>query len=163
MRYLEATLLLIFGMNSTAASAESAVIPGASFLWHEVSLTLSAGGDYHSAQDRMVDAVEGVFAEYQDKLELQHQRMERTLNLPVDMPRPQSRLRFTQSGLEILIRYPVTREKAAEIDDRITRALLDVMGEEPQVKSVGSPTPSMPPPPASPTDNTPPSSPRPPH
>jgi small-conductance mechanosensitive channel len=129
-------------------------IPGANFLWHEVTLTLSAEGDYRVAQSRMMEAVEGVFSEYREKLELQHQRMERTLNLPIDMPRPQSRLRFMQNGLEVTIRYPVTREKAADIDDRITRALLDVMDEEPRVKSVGSPEPSMPPPTAGPSSNT---------
>jgi hypothetical protein len=64
------------------------------------------------------------------------------------MPRPQNRLRFTQTVLEVVIRYPVTSEKAAEIDDRVTRALLDVMGGEPRVKSVGSPAPSMPSPPS---------------
>lgn len=122
-------------------------IPGANFLWHEVTLTLAADGDYHTAQKRMMDAVNAVFDGYRDKLEFQHQRMERMLNLPVEMPRPQNRLRFTQTGLEVVIRYPVTSEKAAEIDERITRALLDVMDQEPHVKSVGSPAPSMPPPP----------------
>jgi hypothetical protein len=39
------------------------------------------------------------------------------------------------------VRYPVTRENAAEIDDKITRALLDVMGTEPNLKSVGAPAP----------------------
>lgn len=123
-------------------------IPGANFLWHEVTLTLSLDGDYHRAQKRMIDAVNRVFEGYRGNLEQQHQRMERTLNLPVDMPRPQNRLRFTQTGLEVVIRYPVTSEKAAEIDDRVTRALLDVMGGESRVKSVGSPAPSMPSPPS---------------
>ena len=35
----------------------------------------------------------------------------------------------------------MTRENAAEIDDKITRALLNVMEKEPNLKSVGAPAP----------------------
>jgi hypothetical protein len=92
----------------------------------------------------MVDAVEKVFDEYRDKLEMQHQRMERSLDVPIDMPRPENRIRFTPNGLEVNLRYAVTGEKEPEIDDRITRPLLDVMDEEPQLRSASSPPTSVP-------------------
>jgi len=92
----------------------------------------------------MIGAVNVVYAKYRDNFEQQHRRMESSLNLPVEIPQPQLRMRFTQSGPEVIIRYPVTREKATEIDDQVTRALLDVMHSEPQVKSVGAPTQSTP-------------------
>jgi small-conductance mechanosensitive channel len=113
-------------------------IPGANFLWHEVTLTLSPEGDFRAAQKKMMDAVDGVFAKYRENFEQQHRRMETTLNVPVDMPQPQLRMRFTQSGPEVMIRYPVTRDKATEVDDQITRALLDVMHAAPTVKSVAT-------------------------
>ena len=113
-------------------------IPGANFLWHEVTLTLSPDGDFRAAQKKMMDAVDGVFAKYRENFEQQHRRMETTLNVPVDMPQPQLRMRFTQSGPEVMIRYPVTRDKATEVDDQITRALLDVMHAAPTVKSVAT-------------------------
>ncbi len=121
-------------------------IPGANFLWHEVTLTLSGDSDFREAQRRMMEAVNGVFGKYRANFEQQHQRMESTLNVPVEMPQPQLRMRFTQSGPEVIIRYPVTREKATEVDDQITRALLDVMHSEAQVKSVATTTPTPAPP-----------------
>jgi small-conductance mechanosensitive channel len=113
-------------------------IPGANFLWHEVTLTLSPDGDFRAAQKKMMEAVDGVFAKYRENFEQQHRRMETTLNMPVDMPQPQLRMRFAQSGPEVMIRYPVTRDKATEVDDQITRALLDVMHAAPTVKSVAT-------------------------
>lgn len=115
-------------------------IPGTDFRWHEVTLTLATDSDYTLLEKRILAAVNTVFATYRGSLEQQYRSMERTLNLPVEMPAPQSRLRFTQSSLEMIIRYPVTREHTADIDDQITRALLDVMKTEPEVKSVGSPS-----------------------
>ncbi|MGH9763042.1 MAG: hypothetical protein ACREAC_19635 [Blastocatellia bacterium] len=117
-------------------------IPGANFQWHEVTLTLSTESDYHAVERRMLDSVNKVFATYRDKLEEQHRRMERSVNLSIDAPRPMTRMRFTQSGIEVVIRYPVTRENAADVDDRITHALLEVMGKESAVKAVGTPSQS---------------------
>jgi small-conductance mechanosensitive channel len=101
-------------------------IRGANLFWHEVTLVLKAGKNYQEVEKQMLAAVDKVFADYREKVEQQYRYMERALNISLDMPRPQSRLRVTQGGLEIVIRYPVERDNAAEIDDRITRALLDV-------------------------------------
>lgn len=116
-------------------------VPGINYLWHEIAITLTGRADYHSIEDRIMNEVNGVFRDYSDKMEQQHERMERALNFSIAPPKPLSRLRFTQSGLEIIVRYPVTRDNAIEIDDRITRALLGVMEYEPTLKSVGVPTP----------------------
>jgi small-conductance mechanosensitive channel len=113
-------------------------IPGTNFSWHEVTLTLATDSDYGVLEKRILKAVDAVFATYRDNLEQQYRSMEQTLNLSVEMPHPQSRLRFTQSALEMIIRYPVTSEHTAEIDDQITRALLNVMKSEPEVKAVAS-------------------------
>jgi hypothetical protein len=42
-----------------------------------------------------------------------------------------------------VIRYPLELEKAAEVDDRITRALLDAIEREPKLKLVGTVTPNL--------------------
>jgi hypothetical protein len=114
-------------------------IPGTNFRWHEVTLTLATDSDYGLLEKRILKAVDVVFATYRENMEQQYRSMEQSLNLKVEMPHPQSRLRFTQSELEMTVRYPVTRDHLAEIDDQITRALLDVMKSEPEVRSVGSP------------------------
>ena len=118
-------------------------IPGTSFLWHEVSLTLAPESDYGLAEKRVLGAVEKVFADYRERIEQQYREMERTLNIPATVPRPRSRLRLTQTGLEVVIRYPVELESATEIDDRITRELLKSLEQPPRLRLVGSGTPNI--------------------
>jgi small-conductance mechanosensitive channel len=118
-------------------------IPGTNFVWHEVTLTLAPQTDYHLAEERMLSAVEKVYAGYHERIEQQHRQMERSLNVSVAVPRPQSRVRLSQSGLEVVIRYPIELEKAAEIDDKITRELLDALEQRPRLKLVGSGTPNI--------------------
>src|SRR5215472_6098047 len=117
-------------------------IPGTSFVWHEVSLTLAPETDYATAEKRILGAVEKVFADYRDKIEEQYRLMENAYSLGVDLPEPKSRLHLTQSGLEVVIRYPLELEHSAEIDDEITRALLDALEKPPKLKLVGSGTPN---------------------
>jgi small-conductance mechanosensitive channel len=119
-------------------------IPGTNFGWHEITLTLAPETDYQMAEQRLVGAVSAVFAEYQQAFERQRRNMERTLSsISVGDFGPQSRLRLTASGLEVVIRYPVEMERAAELDDRITRELLNAMAREPRLKMAGSETPSV--------------------
>jgi hypothetical protein len=49
---------------------------------------------------------------------------------------------FTGNGLEAVIRYPVTLQNASEIDDRITRELLDAL-KNLQQKSAAQGTPTL--------------------
>jgi small-conductance mechanosensitive channel len=118
-------------------------IPGTNFVWHEVTLTLAPQTDYHLAEQRMLSAVEKVYAGYRERIEQQHRQMERSLNVAVPVPRPQSRVRLSQSGLEVVIRYPIELENAAEIDDKITRQLLDALEQRPKLKLVGTGTPNI--------------------
>lgn len=118
-------------------------IPGTSFQWHEVSLILAPESDYRIAERRIVGAVETVYAEYHEHIEQQHRQMEETLNVTVPVPRPHSRLQLTQNGLEVVIRYPVEMDTAAEIDDKITRELLKALEKPPRLRLVGSGTPNI--------------------
>jgi small-conductance mechanosensitive channel len=113
-------------------------IPGTNFLWHEVTLALGPESNYREVEQGMMDAVTGVLAEYHDKIEMQRRNMERSLySLRGSSFDPESRLRMTPSGVELVIRYPVELGNAAEIDDRVTRALIDTIGREPKLKLVG--------------------------
>lgn len=114
-------------------------IPGTNFLWHEVTLTIGPESNYRQVEQRMLDAVNKVLAEYHEKMEMQRRNMERTLySVRGSSFDPESRLRLTQSGLEVVIRYPVELGNAAEIDDRITRELLETIGHEPKLRLVGT-------------------------
>ena len=118
-------------------------IPGTNFVWHEVTLILSPESDYHQAEDRLLDAVQKVYSTYSSKIEEQHRHMEQSFALAVDVPQPKSRLRLTQTGLEVVIRYPLELERSAEIDDQIIRELLIALQKPPKLKLVGSGTPNI--------------------
>jgi len=114
-------------------------IPGTSFLWHEITLTLGPENDYRQVEQRMLEAVNRVYAEYREEMEIQRRSMERSLHtVGTASFVPESRVRLTGSGLEVVIRYPVELSNAAEIDDRVTRELLEAIGHEPRLRLLGA-------------------------
>jgi small-conductance mechanosensitive channel len=117
-------------------------IPGTNFLWHEITLTLDPKGNYRQVEQRMMEAVNKVFAEYRDKMEAQRRSVERSLNSSVAEFCPESRLHLTQTSLEVVIRYPVDLSSAGEIDNRVTRAILDALELDPNLRQqvAGGPT-----------------------
>jgi small-conductance mechanosensitive channel len=127
--------------NSVVFQAGSGLfkpIPGTSFLWHEITLTLSPEGNYRQVEQRLLDAVNSVYSEYRDRMEIQRRTMERSLRSARFLSlSPESRLRLTPSGLEVSIRYPVELGAAAEIDDRMTRELLEAIAREPRLRLLG--------------------------
>lgn len=118
-------------------------IPGTSFGWHEVTLILSPDTDYQLAEKRMLGAVENVYAGYRHKIEEQHRQVEKNFALPLEMPQPKSRLRLTQTGLEVIIRYPLELDRSSEVDDQVIRELLAALEKPPKLKLVGSGTPNI--------------------
>jgi small-conductance mechanosensitive channel len=119
-------------------------IPGTNFVWHEITLILPADSNYQPVEERLMDAVRKVYAEYQADMEAQRRRMEQSLTgVSIRPLGPESRLRLTQTGLEVVIRYPVVLDKAAAIDDEMTRALLDAIAREPRLRLVGTGTPNI--------------------
>jgi small-conductance mechanosensitive channel len=119
-------------------------IPGTNFVWHEITLILAADSNYHHVEEKLMDAVRKVYSQYQAEMEAQRQRMEQSLTgVSIRPLGPESRLRLTQSGLEVMIRYPVVLNNAAAIDDEMTRALLDAISHEPRLRLVGSGTPNI--------------------
>lgn len=119
-------------------------IPGTNFVWHEITLTLAPASNYRQVEERLMGAVEKVFAGYREHMEKQRRHVEKTLaSVTVESLAPQHRLRLTQTGLEVVIRYPVELENAARIDDRVARELLDAIEREPKLKLVGTGTPNI--------------------
>ncbi|HEX6466597.1 MAG TPA: mechanosensitive ion channel family protein, partial [Terriglobales bacterium] len=117
-------------------------IPGTNFIWHEITLTVAPESDYRAVEKRMLDAVNRVFAGYKDRMEFQRRKMEQTLGThSAYVLNPESRLHLTPAGMEITIRYPVELENAAEIDDKITRELLDATERQPKLRVIGSTSP----------------------
>ncbi len=100
-------------------------IPGTSFAWHEINLTLPTGTNFATARERLMSAVESGLADYKDEIARQHSAIEHAFEgNPGTGLRPTVQLQFTSAGLEALVRYPVALRHAAEIDERVTHAIL---------------------------------------
>lgn len=124
--------------NAVVFHPESGIfkqIPGTNFSWHEVLLTLASDSDYRQTEERMLKAVNKVFSSYRESMETQRRGMERaTHGLPAAPLQPESHLHLTATGTQVIVRYPVEVEQATEIDDRITREVLDATGRTPVVQ-----------------------------
>ena len=101
-----------------------------------MGLTLSPDSDYRLAETRLLGAVESVYSGYSKSIDEQHQRARDELHLQLPVPKPEGRLRLVDSGLEFVVRYPVEVHRASEIDDKVTRKLLDTIENEPKLKLV---------------------------
>jgi len=112
-------------------------LPGSNFAWRRISLTLNADVDYGLAEQRISAAITSVYETYKPELEKQHRVLESSLTIHIASTEPQTRLRLKQAGLEIVILYPVVLTRAAQIDDLMTRALLDAIEGEPRLRLVG--------------------------
>ena len=119
-------------------------IPGTSFVWHEVKVTLAPQGSYREVEQRMLAAVNKVYSEYRDRMEAQRLGMERALTaVRINNFSPESHLHFSGGGIEVIIRYPVELSHAAEIDDRVTRELLEAIERDPRLQLLGSSGPEI--------------------
>jgi small-conductance mechanosensitive channel len=118
-------------------------LPGSDYVWHEVALTLTPESDPDLAEQRLLAAVQHVFADYKEAVETQHAQISRSLHVDMGRPEPEGRLRFMDAGLEFIVRYPVELHHAAEIDERITRELLKVINHEPDLKVIAAGTPRI--------------------
>ena len=118
-------------------------IPGTNFLWHEITLTLDSKADYRQVEKRMLETVNKVFEEYKDRIEAQRRSVELSLNSSLRTFTPESRLHLTQTALEVVVRYPVELSNAAEIDDRITREIVDAIERDPKLRLQISAGPSI--------------------
>jgi len=103
-------------------------IPGVNLAWHEITLTLPANADYAAIKDELVATVTSVIADYHDEIARQTQAIQRAAssNTTGD-PQPQVQLRFSAASVDAVVRYPVQLTHAAEIDERVSRELLNVI------------------------------------
>ena len=103
-------------------------IAGVDLAWHDYTLSLPVGADYASLKDKLLDAVNKVLEDYREDIMRQTREIQRTSSSAVsDDAQPQVQLRFSADGVEAIVRYPVQLTHAAEIDERVSRELLNVI------------------------------------
>jgi small-conductance mechanosensitive channel len=118
-------------------------LPGTDYTWHEVVLELAPGGNHKSAQEKIGSAVSSVYENYRADIERQSGDIEHRVEFQLKSPNPESKLQFGDGGLELLVRYPVELRKEAEIDDHITRAIIEIISNDPDLKSAFSGSPKI--------------------
>ena len=103
-------------------------IPGVSFAWHDITLALPAEGDYESTKQKLFAAANEALAEYREEIQRQTRELQRTtLSSAGGDALPTVQLSYSAKGVDAHVRYPVQLAHAAEIDERMSRALLQVI------------------------------------
>jgi small-conductance mechanosensitive channel len=103
-------------------------IPGVNLSWHEITLSLPAVDDYAALKEALLAAVRKVTSEYHEEIVRQTKEIERTTaTLSVSEAASQVQMHLADGHMQALIRYPVHFEHAAEIDERVSAAVLKVI------------------------------------
>jgi small-conductance mechanosensitive channel len=118
-------------------------LPGSNYMWNELRLSLAPDCDYRLAEQRIVEVIGAVFSRFRESIQRDYHNVESNLNLRFESPRPQSRLQFTDAGIEMVVRYPVPLTASAQAADDITRRLIDTLNREPGIRFVAQSTPVL--------------------
>ncbi len=102
-------------------------LPGADYAWHEVAVTVSPTGKFNLVEAQLLEAVNGVYSGYSGELQRQLGATERRMDIPMQVPEPHGQLQYIDAGLEYVVRYPVGLNQASEVDEKITRKLLEML------------------------------------
>lgn len=103
-------------------------IPGINLAWHEMTVKLPADADYNALKARLLEVVNGVLEDFREELMRQTQEIQRTAHSSANGDaQPQVQLRFSASGVDAIVRYPVQLQHAAEIDERVSREVLNAI------------------------------------
>ena len=107
-------------------------IPGVTLSWHESTLDLPGVSDYAGLKERLLAAVAAVLAKYQDELTRQTREIERSTATVNGDSAAQVQMHLSDGRMVALIRYPVHGEHAAQIDEEVAQAVLDVIAKTPR-------------------------------
>jgi small-conductance mechanosensitive channel len=118
-------------------------IPGVSFAWHDITLALPPQRDYEPIKQQLFAAANEVLAEYREEIQRQTRELQRTtLSSAGGDALPTVQLSYSAKGVDAHVRYPVQLAHAAEIDERVSRALLQVISGLTPQGSDGAPATS---------------------
>jgi small-conductance mechanosensitive channel len=118
-------------------------LPGSNYMWNELRLTLAPDCDYRLAEQRVVEVINAVFSRFRDTIQRDYHNVESNLNVRFESPRPQSRMQFSDAGIEVVVRYPVPLQATAQAADEITRRLIDAINREPELRLVPQSNPAL--------------------
>ena len=118
-------------------------LPGTAYAWHEIAVMVAPTTDPAKLEHTLLDAVTSVYADYKHNIDRQHALVERILDASVAAPVPKAVLHYTETGLQLTVRYPVEIPHASDIDDKVTRKLMEVIDGDPDLKAAVTGTPAL--------------------
>src|SRR5579859_1218129 len=118
-------------------------IPGTEYTWHEVAVSLTPGSDYKLVQEHLAKPVESVYQRYRDRIERQLDRIDQSVGAQLKSPATEAKLQLAETGPELIVRYPVDIRNAAEIDDHVTRAVLEAVNGDSGLKGAVNGAPKI--------------------
>jgi small-conductance mechanosensitive channel len=116
-------------------------IPGTEYAWHELIVKLADGANYKLVCEAVLKEVHSVFEGYRTTIEQQHRGVENQMQTTIAPPTIESRLQFNAGSFQLWARFPVQIREAAETDEKVTRALADLIASTPDIKSAIASTP----------------------
>lgn len=115
-------------------------VPGATFAWHQVTLTVPRNADFGAIKKNLLGAVETVLHDHRADIETVYRQMEKTGIVMSDRGlRPKLELHLTPSGIDATIRYPVDLQHASDIDARVSRELLNALERDTKLQTPEGP------------------------
>jgi small-conductance mechanosensitive channel len=118
-------------------------LPGTSYAWHELAVTVGPEANLALVERKLMDAVASVYSQYCHSIDRQHAVLERVLDTSFAAPAPVGKVQFSDGGPEFVVRYPVEIQRAGEIDDQLTRKLMETISGDPQLKVAVSASPKL--------------------
>ena len=103
-------------------------LPGVDLSWHEFTVSLPAVSDYAALKRRLLDAVRDVTKEYRGEIERQSSKI-RDMSLSGAGANAEAhvQMHIVDGHMQALIGYPVHSQHAADIDERVSQAVLAVL------------------------------------
>jgi small-conductance mechanosensitive channel len=132
--------------NSVIFQPSSALyrqMPGIDYVWHTAVVTLTPESDFQLAEKTLNAAVDTAYAKYEGDIARQYASLEQAVDVHIPAPKPESRLRFTEAGLQYAVRYPAEIARAIEMDNQILLGLHDAVQNEPKLSFASGGEPKL--------------------
>lgn len=118
-------------------------VPGTGYAWHELTVKLADAAEYKMVSDAVMKEIGTIYEEYRPSIERQHHVMQNWMQSSIDAPEIESRLLLTGGVFQLWARFPVQISHAAETDEKITHALLNLIASNEAIKQAVTATPSI--------------------
>jgi small-conductance mechanosensitive channel len=103
-------------------------LPGVNLSWHEITVPLPAVSDYAALKQRLLEAIRDVTKEYRSEIERQSKEIrDMSLSGVGADAEAHVQMHIVDGHMQAVIGYPVHSQYAADIDERVSQAVLAVL------------------------------------